>query len=731
MAPNANTPALPESVVTSIDSSIENSPPVLTELLQLLAQYMKPEQIADVRRAYEFGAHAHSGQKRMSGEPYIHHPVSVAKILAEIRLDSPTIIAAILHDVIEDTKMAKEQLAKEFGDEVAKLVDGVSKLDQVQFKSKAEAFAASFRKMMLAMVDDIRVILIKLADRLHNMRTMGAMPLEKRRRIARETLEIYAPIAMRLGINTWRMEMQDLGFQILNPMRYRILAENVKKARGHRKEIVDKVEITVTARLEQENLPYQSIKTREKSLFSIYTKMRNRHVPYAEIMDLFALRVTVDTVDQCYRTLGVTHNIYKPVPGLFKDYIAMPKTNGYQALHTTLVGPHGIPIEVQIRTVEMNRFAESGIAAHWIYKSGEKPAVNTESRTQQWLQSVLEIQQKAGNSIEFLENVKMDLFPDEVYVFTPQGAIIELPRGGTVIDFAYAIHTDVGNHCMSARIDRRMVPLGTELENGQTVEIITHQAARPNPAWLNFVVTAKARSSIRHYLKNLTQEDSLRLGERMLNKALATYGVAIKDIPEKTLSMVLEEYKYVNLEMLLSDIGLGNRIPKLVARRIAPGEVSDEEKNALKPVKPLNIKGTEGLSVSYSRCCQPIPGDLIVGIVSAGRGVVIHRKNCKNIQEYKNHSDHRLDVEWEPDVGITFSTGLRIEVTNSRGALAQIATIISDVGCNIEKVSQEDKPGGVVSLAFMVAVKDRKMLAQVVRRIRHRKFVLKVSRQKG
>jgi guanosine-3',5'-bis(diphosphate) 3'-pyrophosphohydrolase len=648
-----------------------------------------------------------------------------------LHMDAESIVAALLHDVIEDTPTAKHQIAQEFGERVAELVDGVSKLDQINFDNKAEAAAASFRKMIMAMVKDIRVMLIKLADRLHNMRTLGVMPPHKRRRIARETLEIYAPIAMRLGINGWRMEMQDLGLKAMAPMRYKILSTHIKRARQNRKEIMDKVEITIKALIEDTGVTLLRIKAREKTLHSVYNKMKVRRVRYSEIMDLFALRIVSKSVDDCYRVLGVVHNAYKPVPGLFKDYIAIPKGNGYQSLHTTVLGPHGIPIEVQIRTEEMDRFAESGIAAHWIYKSGEKPLINEQSRTHQWLQNLLELQQKAGNPIEFLENVKLDLFPDEVYVFTPQGKIVDMPRGGTVVDFAYAIHTDLGNTCMSARVDRRVVPLSTELQNGQTVEIITHPSARPNPTWLNFVVTAKARSSIRHYLKHLTYEDSIRLGERLLSNELGIYNLSLDQVPEKTLNVVLHEYGYKTTEQMLSDIGLGNRIPKLVARRIAPGEAAEPVDGKEGESRPLSIRGTEGLTVSFARCCQPIPGDHIVGIVSPGRGIVIHRKTCRNIQEFHKNPENKLEVEWASTLDSTFATTIRVTVTNSRGVLAQLATIISESGCNIENVSQDERFGGQVRLNFVVSVTDRKMLANIMRRIRNRKAVLKVSRLRG
>ena len=712
-----------------VTSPVDVSQTPWEQLAQRISGYLSKSDFKAIQRAYEFGAAAHKDQTRVSGEPYIHHPLSVAIILADIKMDAQTLMAAILHDVIEDTPTAKTQLAELFGHDVAHLVDGVSKLDQINFDSKAEAKAASFRKLILAMVDDIRVILIKLADRLHNMRTLDVMPPNKQRRIALETIEVYAPIAMRLGINSWRLEMQDLGFKAYYPNRYRVLEERVRKARGNRKEVMSKVEITLAARMQDMGIE-ASLQTREKTLFSTYNKMRTRHVRYSDIMDLFALRIVVQTVDQCYRSLGIVHDAYKPIPGMFKDYIAIPKANGYQGLHTKLVGPHGIPIEVQIRTEEMNRFAESGIAAHWIYKEGDEPGVRAETRTHKWLQDLLEIQKKAGNSIEFLENVKIDLFPDEVYVFSPKGNIYKLPAGATPVDFAYAVHTDVGNNCMSCKIDRRMAPLSTKLASGQTVEIITSVAARPSPSWLNFVATAKARSSIRHYLKHLTDEDAIRMGSRLLDQALGAYGLSLSDVPSGTMSLVLEEYNLESTGDLLKNIGLGNRSPRLVARRIAPGESPQPVLQSDK-AKALTIKGTEGLAISYGKCCYPIPGDEIVGFMSSGRGIVIHRRHCKNLAEYRDQPEKWLDVEWSDTVDQTLPVALRIEVNNGRGVLAELATIIANADCNIETVSQEDRDSGISLVQFVLSVKDRIQLARILRQIRQRKFVLKVTRPKG
>ena len=540
---------------------------LISDLCDMLESYLEHDQVTEVYSAYLFGAEAHEGQRRLSGEPYIYHPLAVARILAEMHMDEKSIVAAILHDVIEDTPTAKEQIAKAFGEEVAELVDGVSKLTQVKFESRAEAQAENFRKMILAMVRDIRVILVKLADRLHNMRTLGAMPPEKRRRIARETLEIYAPIAHRLGMNTIRLELEDLGFSALYPMRYRILNEAVKRARGNRKEILQTIETSLKEHLRQEGLEGRVI-GREKHLYSLYQKIKSKTLSLSEVFDVYAFRIVVDKVDSCYRALGVVHNLYKPVPGKFKDYIAIPKVNGYQSVHTVLFGPFGVPIEVQIRTEDMDKVAEAGIAAHWLYKAGDSGSSTAQERARQWLRSLLEMQQSAGNSLEFLENVKIDLFPDVVYVFTPKGEIMELPRGATAVDFAYAVHTDIGNSCVAAKIDRRLMPLRTDLLNGQTVEIITAPGARPNPLWLNYVVTGKARTNIRSYLKNLKQEDAVELGKRMINKALTSFSTTIDEIPAHRVNVVLQDYKFENLEHLLAEIGLGNRSTILVARQL-------------------------------------------------------------------------------------------------------------------------------------------------------------------
>ncbi len=722
----------------------------------MLEKYLEHDQVAEVYRAYLFSADAHEGQRRMSGEPYIYHPLAVARILAEMRMDQKSIIAAILHDVIEDTPTAKDQLEKEFGEEVAGLVDGVSKLAKVKIESHAEAQAENFQKMILAMADDIRVILVKLADRLHNMRTLGVMRPDKQKRIARETLDIYAPIAYRLGMNNIRNEYENQGFSILYPMRYRILDEAVKKGRGNRKEIVQGIEESIEERLKQDGIKVR-VSGREKHLFSLYKKMKDKSLPFSEVFDVYAFRIIVDKVESCYHALGVVHNLYKPVPGKFKDYIAIPKTNGYQSLHTVLFGPYGVPIEVQIRSKDMERVAEVGIAAHWLYKTGDGHGGMTQDRTRQWLRNVLEMQQNAGNSIEFLENVKIDLFPDVVYVFTPQGEIKELLRGTTAVDFAYAVHTDVGNTCVAAKINRRLMPLRTELLNGQTVEIITAPGARPNPLWLDFIVTGKARSNIRHYLKNLQRKEAIELGERLLVKALTTFSTTLDDISQITIERVVKVYNFDDKDDLLEEIGLGNRAAYLVAQQlISIAEEEDQKiisrksqakrqgklrhvldryvpsflKGEKKSSRPLMITGTEGMVMTFAKCCRPIPGDPILGFVTTGKGIVVHTHSCKNVVEYRKTPENWIDVRWEPNTTGDFPVDIRIDVVNQRGVLATAAAIIADMGSNIDNVNIEEKEGKFSTITFTIQVQGRKHLANIMRRLKSLEQVTRIMRVK-
>ncbi len=701
---------------------------LISDLCAELDAYLPPEQVSEVYRAYLYGAEAHAGQQRQSGEPYIYHPIAVARILAELRMDHKCLVAAMLHDVLEDTGKPKSELAALFDDEVAELVDGVSKLTQIDFPSRAEAQAANFRKMMLAMTRDIRVILIKLADRLHNMRTLGVMAPEKRRRISRETLEIYAPIANRLGINSLRLELEDLGFRHLWPWRHRVLGGAVRRARQHQRELVANVETAVRRRLQQEGIDAE-VSGREKHLFSIYRKMHEQAKSFKELADVFAFRVVVERVDDCYRVLGQVHNLYKPVPGKFKDYIAIPKSNGYQSLHTVLVGPQGSPIEVQIRTRDMHRIADAGIAAHWLYKNAAEGA-GAKALADDWLQNLLEMQRDSGDSQEFLEHVKIDLFPDEVYVFTPKGRILVLPKGATVVDFAYAIHSDVGNTCVAARIDRRLSPLRSPLRSGQTVEIINAPGAKPNAAWLNFVVTGKARANVRSYLKNLQAQEAEVLGRRMLNAELARFGLDIDGVGESVIAVYAREVQLASPAALFTEIGLGNRLPLLVARRLAGVDNTGAETAVSEEGSPrrLAIRGTEGMVVNLARCCRPIPGDAITGLFSPGKGIVIHRCECRNLGEFQSKRDKWLDVEWSDDPKAEFQTEIRVEVGNRRGALATIAAAIAEQGSNIEYVNSREKDGITSTLDFTINVHSRAHLANIMRRLRQIPLVVRISR---
>ncbi|MCG7896385.1 MAG: bifunctional GTP diphosphokinase/guanosine-3',5'-bis pyrophosphate 3'-pyrophosphohydrolase [Candidatus Thiodiazotropha taylori] len=706
---------------------------LISDLCAYLEEYLSPDHIREVYRAYLFGAEAHVGQHRKTGEPYIYHPVAVARILANMRMDYKCLMAAILHDVIEDTPTAKEQLADTFDAEIAQLVDGVSKLSKIDFNSQAEAQAASLRKMLLAMTKDIRVILIKLADRLHNMRTLGVMRPDKSRRIAKETLDIFAPIANRLGINSMRLELEELGFAAYWPMRYRALQRAVADARGHHRELVENVEMALSTRLEQEDFEGE-VYGRQKHLYSIYKKMVEKKLSFSEVVDVFAFRIVVDRVDTCYRVLGVVHNLYKPMPGRFKDYIAIPKANGYQSLHTVLFGPQGIPIEIQIRTEEMDKLAESGIAAHWMYKTGEASGQWVKSRASDWLQNLLEMQQGVGDSMEFLEHVKVDLFPDEVYVFTPRGRIMVLPKGATVVDFAYSVHTDVGNTCVAARVDRRLVPLRTRLHNGQTVEIINSETAGPSPAWLNFVVTGKARANIRSYLKNLQDQEAVNLGRRLLERELNLLSLKLDEIDQSQLDQMLEEFRLENLDSLLAGIALGNHMPLLVARRLAGEEMvpagSETGAQEAEPSGVLAIRGTEGMVVNFAKCCWPIPDDAIVGVFNPGKGITIHRQGCPNLGDYKKHGHKWIEAEWEPDVQGEFATKIKVESGNQRGVLASVASVISQQESNIEHVGSEERDGLSSTLVFVITVKNRLHLARIMRQVRSLPSVMRISRLK-
>src|SRR3954469_18291478 len=697
--------------------------PGLKELLSSVETYLPPEQVKRIKDAAEFGASAHKGQKRLSGEPYIAHPVAAAAILSDLRMDADTIVAAILHDVIEDTPTPKDQLAERFGKDVAELVDAVTKLDQIKFKSREEAQAESFRKMLLAMTRDLRVILVKLADRTHNMRTIEAMTPPRRRAIARETLEIYAPIAERLGLYRIKLELEDLGFSALDPQRYRVLERALKRARGNQKEFLKKIEQQLTAGLLKSEIAAK-VEMREKHLYSIYKKMRRKRATLTEIVDVYGLRIVVNNIDTCYRSLGVVHSVFKPMPGRFKDYVAIPRVNGYQSLHTTLFGPNGVPIEVQIRTEDMHRVAEAGIAAHWKYKVNDSESGQDE-RAREWLANLVDMQE-GGSSEDFLESVKVDLFPDKVYVFTPKGEILRLPRGATVVDFAYAVHTDVGNRCVAAKVDRRLTPLRTPLRNGQTVEIITAKGAMPNPSWVNFVVTAKARAAVRHYLKGLRRQEAIELGARLINQALGEFKMSLDEVPADTLNSAVVELGMHDVDELYEKVGLGERLAPLVARRLLPTKASEESFSGAPA--PLAIAGTEGLLVSYARCCFPIPDDAIFAFLSAGRGVVVHRENCVNVEDYRKHPENWLPVAWQATTDKLFSSEIRVEVANRMGVLAAVAAAISSGDTNIERVAVEEKDADSSSLVFELRVRNREHLARVVKVVRRMPEVLKVTR---
>ncbi|WP_417657567.1 bifunctional GTP diphosphokinase/guanosine-3',5'-bis pyrophosphate 3'-pyrophosphohydrolase [Pseudidiomarina aestuarii] len=696
-------------------------------LRQQLTDYLPPHQVEQIAAAFKLAAVAHSKQKRQSGEPYITHPVAVAGLLADMRLDHETIMSALLHDVIEDTEFTQEDLAEQFGATVAELVEGVSKLDKLQFHSKEELQTENYRKMIMAMVHDIRVILIKLADRTHNMRTIGNLRPDKRRRIARETLEIYAPLAHRLGIHDIKNELELLGFHALYPWRARLLESQVKKARGNRRELVERVQQEIEKRLQEVSIHARVI-GREKHLYSIYKKMLHKELQFEEVMDIYAFRVIVDEVDTCYRVLGALHNLYKPIETRFKDYIAIPKSNGYQSLHTSLKGPHGIPVEVQIRTEEMNLMADRGVAAHWLYKTEESSGTTAQVRARRWMQSLLELQQSTGNAFEFIENVKSELFPEEIYVFTPEGRIIELPQGATPVDFAYAVHTDIGNTCIGARVNNRVFSLSKPLETGQTVEIKTAPGSRPNIAWLNFAVTGKARAKIRQYLKGQETLEAEHLGERLLRAALGSTN--FDEIPEKEFKRVIKETKVESREALLREIGLGNMMSIAIAKRLMGqlSQLKDDAATTTTNHKTLAIKGAEGLLVSFAKCCRPIPGDDIIAHVSPGKGLVIHRRECKNVRGHEDEPGRYFPVQWDNKPEAEFITEVRVEIVNHQGALAKLTSAISATGCNIHGLKTEEVDANIYYIDVALTVHDRKQLADVIRYIRKMPDVQRVSR---
>ncbi len=689
--------------------------------------YLTPADAGRIQAAYQYAAKAHAQQKRMSGEPYITHPLAVAGAVVEWRMDADAICAALLHDVLEDTGTSKQELAERFGKPVAELVDGLSKLDKMEFASYQEAQAENFRKMLMAMARDLRVVLIKLADRQHNIQTMGSMRADKRARIARETLEIYAPIALRLGLNKLYRELQDTSFRLIHPHRAEVLARALRSAKGNRKELLTRIQDGICEKMAGASLKAE-VFGREKSLYSIFRKMKDKHLSFSQVLDIYGFRVVVGNVPSCYLALGALHSLYKPVPGKFKDYIAIPKANGYQSLHTTLIGPYGTPVEVQIRTQEMHHVAQEGVAAHWLYKDTEESGADLQIKTHKWLQSLLEMQ--SSDSAEFFENVKIDLFPDEVYVFTPKGKIMAMPRGATVVDFAYAVHTDVGNQCSAARVNHDLAPLRTELKNGDLVEIITTSHASPNPIWLTYVKTGRARSKIRHYLRTMQNEESARLGERLLRQELLSLGVVPISIPVEAWDALVKSGGLKSMEDIYTDIGLGKRLPSVVARRLLARE-------AMSPDTPSNmtlaIHGTEGMAIQLASCCQPIPGDPIIGSIRKGSGLIIHTHDCQAIRKSRSAEPQKwIDVEWEPEEGKLFDIRIRLEVKNTRGVLAQVASAIAEAGSNIEHVAMDSDPERLFTLLhFTIQVAHRTHLAAVMRGLRHIPEVSRIARERG
>ncbi len=698
-------------------------------LLQELSAYLKPKDVAQIKSALAFSRNAHKGQLRESGEPYISHPIAVARILTPLHLDAQAITAALLHDVAEDSGISIEVLAEKFGKPVAELVDGLSKLDKLKFDTKEDAQAENFRKMLMAMARDVRVILIKLADRLHNMRTLSSVSREKSERIARETVDIYAPIANRLGLNNIYQELEDLGFKSLHPNRYAVLSKALKVARGNRREVVSKILEAIRQCLEENHIKAE-VRGREKHLYGIYQKMQTKSLAFAQVLDIYGFRVLVEDIPSCYLALGVLHGLYKPFPGRFKDYIAIPKANGYQSLHTALFGPFGTPIEVQIRTHEMNKLAESGVASHWLYKSSEAQINDLHQKTHQWLQSLLESLAQSGDSVEFLEHLKIDLFPDEVYVFSPKGKIYALPRGATTVDFAYSVHTDIGNRCVAAKLNSELVPLRTELHNGDRVEIITAPLAHPNPAWLGYVVTSKARSEIRHALKSMHLEESARLGERLLGQALNSLGLKLQDVPDACWDRVLKESSAKSRQEIFADIGLGRRLNMVIARQLAKMGVGENNQLEASSSGIITLLGTEGMAVQYAKCCRPIPGDPIIGVIKVGQGLMVHTHDCPSLRKGRNSSEEWMDVVWDKSISKLFEVSIKLIVANRRGVLAKVAASIAEADSNIENVHFTSE-GEYTALYFTLQVINRHHLASVMRSLRRIPEVIRITRVKN
>nr|WP_294838624.1 bifunctional (p)ppGpp synthetase/guanosine-3',5'-bis(diphosphate) 3'-pyrophosphohydrolase [uncultured Methylotenera sp.] len=699
-----------------------------------LNSYLKPQDIELVWDGYRYAYAAHDGVVRKTGEPYITHPVSVACILADLHMDVPTILAALLHDVVEDTDITTLDIKQKFGPQVADLVDGVTKLDKIEFQSASQAQAENFRKMLLAMSQDVRVILVKLADRLHNMQTLEAMRPEKQRIIAKETLDIYAPIANRLGLNDVYQALEDLSFKYLYPMRYNAISKAIMAARGNRKEVISKILESIKKQLADFGIEAE-VSGREKHLYSVYKKMTSKATPFSQVYDIYGFRIVVKDLPNCYLALGALHGLYKPIPSKFKDYIAIPKANGYQSLHTTLFGPFGTPIEVQIRSADMHNIADAGVAAHWLYKASDAQLTALQQQTHQWLQRLLDIQNESVDSLDFLEHLKIDLFPDEVYVFTPKGSIMALPKGATAVDFAYAVHSDIGNSCVAVRINHDLAPLRTEMHNGDHVEIITGSLAKPNPAWLNYVVTGRARAHIRHFLKSQQSTESAHLGERLLNKALRALHVDPTHISEEHWQKLIRDYGVKKKSEILADIGLGKRQNVMVAHQLVAMTDDHAERHTKLPAASLDtitIRGTEGMAVQFAPCCRPIPGDPILGFINKDKGLVIHTHDCPSVRKFKLDPDKWLDVEWEPESSRLFKTNLNLTVANQPGMLAQIAAGIADAGSNIDNVSVEEADGSAyANLYFTVQVKNRVHLAELMRGLRKIPDVVRINRTKG
>ena len=702
------------------------APADIQSLLNNLS-YLSSEQLRLVKQAHAFASDIHKGQIRRTGHPYITHPSAVALILSEMKMDHETIMAALLHDVIEDSEVNKSSLGKEFGRAVSEIVDGVSKLSKI-FDSQAQAQAENFQKMALAMAKDIRVILVKIADRLHNMRTIGVMSNEQRRRIAKETLDFYAPIANRLGMNNIKNELEELSFRAFYPLRAESI-NNAVNSRSNKKELMSEVTGSILAALNREGINAE-VKGRQKNAYSIYRKMKAQRKSFSEIMDVFGIRIIVDQVDSCYRALGVVHNLYKPVPARFKDYISIPKINGYQSLHTSLFTLEGTPLEVQIRTKQMAAVADNGIAGHWLYKAGDDNSDASQKRAHQWVQELLELQKRAGNPLEFIEHLKVDLFADEVYVFTPQGEIMELPRGACAIDFAYGVHTDIGNHCVACRVDRSLAPLSMQLESGQSIEIISSDEARPNPDWLTFVVTSKARSAIRMALKNQKEEESISLGRKLLNRALANANTSISKLDFRRLRRVFNEMGVRRLNDLLSAIGNGDLMAYVAAQKLLAADNPDYEAVTVEGGGPVAIRGGEGLIINYGRCCGPVPGDPIVGHMTPGKGFVVHIESCPNINEFRKRASREIiPARWTSKTEGEFQTALRLSVSRRKGILAQIASEISDAEAGLEAINTEERNAEVGTIDITLTVKNRSHLARVMRRLRNDIAVINISRK--